>query len=42
LFLLISIYDEGLWSLWAARSAAPSKDLCETRSGRFAEVRQDP
>jgi hypothetical protein len=33
---LISIDDEGLWSLWAARSPAPSKDLCETRPWRFA------
>jgi hypothetical protein len=35
-FLLISTDDEGLWNLWAARSSAPSKDLCETRSVRFA------
>jgi hypothetical protein len=41
-FFLISTDDEGLWSLWAARSAAPPKDQCETRSVRFAWVRLDP
>ena len=32
----------GLWSVVGGAVCAPSKDLWETRSGRFPQVRDDP
>ena len=33
---------DGLWSVVGGAVCAPSKDLWETRSGRFPQVRHDP